>query len=212
LEKQLLKEIRAGRREASEQLVRANYAAVYRFLVHCTQDADLAEDLTQETFGSAWRKIGDFDGKVKVGTWLHKIAYHKLLDAWRSRHRSKLLAANLALHRGEPERPSPIDELAADERALCLAETVQALDETERLFIVLHYFQGLSYRQMATVLGEPVGSIKWRTSRALLRLKELLAANTDHENPARKTTREGDCRTAGGRASKPATAGGAGRA
>lgn len=197
-EKHLREGIRAGRREACEQFVRANYAAVYRFLVHLTRDASLSEDLTQETFASAWQKIGDFEGKARLATWLHQIAYRKLLNVWRSRQRRAVLAMHLALHRSDAEQPSPADALMANERSRRLSGAVQSLREAERLLIVLHYFQGLSYHEMATVLGEAVGTLKWRTSRALTQLKELLSANIDHENATNRTMQKGDVRIVGG--------------
>ena len=55
--------------------------SVYRFLVHLTRDEPRAEDLTQETFAAAWRGIGSFAGRSGLGTWLHRIAYGKFIDA-----------------------------------------------------------------------------------------------------------------------------------
>jgi RNA polymerase sigma-70 factor (ECF subfamily) len=197
-EKQLLKRIRAGRSAACEQFVQENYATVYRFLLYLTQDVSLAEDLTQETFASAWRKIGEFDGKARLGTWLHQIAYRKVVDFWRSRRRHAVVATYLALHHDELVQADPATQLAAAERARQLSDAVRGLEDAERLLIVLHYFQALSFQEMADVLDEPVGTVKWRTSRALARLKELLMAKNNHEDAAGTTKRMDDVRLAGG--------------
>lgn len=208
-QQELLRQIRAGRREACEQFVRGHYAGVYRFLVHATRDASLAEDLTQETFAAAWRTIDGFEGKASLATWLHRIAYTKLLNAWRSRRRRSAGVARLAVLRDGEAYPSPSEGLVDDERSRRLYQAVQSLAEGPRLLIALHYFQELSFRDMADVLDEPVGTVKWRTSRALAQLKELLTATIDHERPPRESMEERDARSAGDGAAKAAPAGGA---
>ena len=94
-ERDLLDGIRAGRRDACARLIHEHYAAIYRFLLHLVRDAAEAEDLTQETFVSAWRKIAAFEGRSALGTWLHRIAYGKFVDARRAGRRSAALAERL---------------------------------------------------------------------------------------------------------------------
>ena len=88
-DQRLLRHLRAGRPEACAELVHAHYKIVYRFLVHLTRDIHRAEDLTQDTFAAAWAKIGTFQGRATVATWLHRIAYTKFIDAQRAERRSK---------------------------------------------------------------------------------------------------------------------------
>ena len=80
-DQRLVNDLRAGRRDACAELVRAHYQAVYRFLVHLTRDVHRAEDLTQETFAAAWEKRATFEGRSTPATWLHRIAYTKFIDA-----------------------------------------------------------------------------------------------------------------------------------
>ncbi|MGH7140292.1 MAG: RNA polymerase sigma factor, partial [Pirellulales bacterium] len=61
-------DLRDGRPEVCAELVRANYQAVYRFLVHLTRDVHRAEDLTQETFATAWERIASFEGRAAPST------------------------------------------------------------------------------------------------------------------------------------------------
>lgn len=173
-ERELIEQARGGCPEACAQLIRANHAAVYGVLMHLTRDPELAEDLTQETFVTAWAKIGDFRGRASFGTWLHRIAYGKFVDARRDAGRRRARAERLADQWTEPPRPGPLAELMADERSRCVYQAVQKLDEADRTVVVLHYFQELSYREMACVLGEPVGTVKWRTSQALQALRASL--------------------------------------
>lgn len=164
-------DLRAGRPEACAELVRANYQAVYRFLVHLTRDVHRAEDLTQETFASAWQRIASFEGRAAPSTWLHRIAYTKFIDAERSQRRA---AALLERCPSRADLPDPLDIALAGDEVRRLHEALDELDAADRAPLVLHYLQGLSYREMAVVLDEPVGTVKWRTSEALGRLRTRL--------------------------------------
>ena len=211
-QRELVRRIQAGSREASERFVRGHYAAVYRFLVHATADVALAEDLAQETFAAAWRRIGSFEGKASLATWLHRIAYRKLVNAWRGRRRRDASVARLALPRDNETDASPLEWLLGDEQGRQVYEAVQSLEEGARVLIALHYFQGLSFREMAEVLEEPVGTVKWKTSRALARLKASLTGTIDYDSASEKPVEGPDARIAGSEAAGPAAAANSGEA
>ena len=183
-DRELLEGIRAGRREACARLIHEHYPAIYRFLLHLARDAAEAEDLTQETFAAAWEKIAAFEGRSALCTWLHRIAYGKFVDARRAGRRSAALAERL--RRREPAAaPCPVEAAVRDDEARRLYAALQRVDAPDRVLLVLHYLQGLSYREMADVTGEPAGTLKWRTSLALDRMRTLLAAEeSDVPSPA----------------------------
>jgi RNA polymerase sigma-70 factor, ECF subfamily len=172
-EQALLSELRSGRPGACAELISLHYQKVYRMLVHLTGDVHQAEDLTQETFVSAWEKIGAFQGRATLATWLYRIAYTKFIDGRRSQQRTtgmlKRLASPVA------RLPDPLETVMADDQAGQLYRALNELDASERTVLVLHYLQGLSYRDMAAVLEEPIGTLKWRTSEALDRLRTVLS-------------------------------------
>ena len=174
-EGRLLSRLRAGDPKACEEFVRTYYGAVYRFLLHLGGGTHQAEDLTQEVFASAWAGLAGFEGRGSLGTWLHRIAYGKFIDAVRRLKRDAAVVERLQ-QRGadQPNGRALLDQLVAEERARSLYGAVRQLDQPEQVVIVLHYLQGLSFREMAGVLDEPVGTVKWRTSQALRRLKALL--------------------------------------
>ena len=185
-EQRLLSHLRAGRPGACAELVRAHYRTVYRFLVHLTGDVHQAEDLTQETFATAWEKIAAFQGRATLGTWLHRIAYTKFVDARRAERRAARVRERLP---GPPAAPNdPCDTAMAGDEARRLYRALDRLDTPERTLLVLHYLQGLSYRAMASVLDEPTGTVKWRTAEALQRLRALLGDEVPDHAP--RTTSE----------------------
>jgi RNA polymerase sigma-70 factor (ECF subfamily) len=171
-DRRLLKSLRSGRLEAYAAFVQGHYQSVYRFLLHMSGDVHCAEDLTQETFTTAWERIDTFHGRSTLATWVHRIAYTKFIDGKRTerrgatireRHSSSLVAAD-----------DPLETAMAVDDARRLHQALDELDTAERVALVLHYFQGLSYREMAAVLDEPTGTVKWRTSEALYALRILL--------------------------------------
>ena len=177
-DRELLEGVRAGRPEACARLIHEHYGAVYRFLFHLTRHGAEAEDLTQETFAAAWEKVAAFEGRSALGTWLHRIAYGKFVDARRAGRRSAALAERLRT-REVPAPPCPQAGAENDDEARRLYGVLDRIDPAERVLLVLHYFQGLSYREMADVTGEPAGTVKWRTSLALGRVRALLTENSD---------------------------------
>jgi RNA polymerase sigma-70 factor (ECF subfamily) len=187
-DQRLLRNLRAGRLEACAELVRDHYQAVYRFLAHLTRNVDQAEDLTQETFATAWQKIATFQGRASLATWLHRIAYAKFIDA----HRAERRTAGMIERFTSPilAVADPLDTLIAGDEAQRLYQALHRLEAPERALLVLHYLQGLSYREMASVLDEPAGTVKWRTAEALNRLRAMLCDEVP-DRASRKTSEPG---------------------
>jgi RNA polymerase sigma-70 factor (ECF subfamily) len=177
-----LKSLRAGCSHAAAELIRAHYQAVYRFLLHLTRDIPRAEDLTQETFVAAWEGIATFQGRSTLATWLHRIAYTKFIDSQRSKRRAATLYERVESMASAPV--DPLETAMAVDEAQRLYRALDELDSADRTRLVLHYLQGLSYREMASVLEEPSGTVKWRTREALKCLRRLLADEvSDHAIP-----------------------------
>ncbi len=172
-DKHLADRIAAGDREACVHLIRLHQAAIYRFLVHLAGDAHRAEDLAQETFAAAWVGIRTFRGGSSLATWLHRIAYRKFVDAHRRRPRAAFEPAEGIDDLRSPS-PDPLDAVLAAEQSRRLYQALAKLEGLERDVLVLHYLQGLSLAEMAGILDEPVGTVKWRTHQALAKLKALL--------------------------------------
>jgi len=144
-------------------------------MAYLTRDTSLAEELTQETFASAWANIDSFRSRASLGTWLHRIAYRKFIDSTRRQKRDAALTGSLEPQNDiAPESSDPLHRLTADENYRLLYQAMRMLKSPEYTVLVLHYIQGLSFRQVAKVLDRPVGTVKWQTSRALKNLKSFL--------------------------------------
>ena len=137
-----------------------------------TRDVHRAEDLTQETFTTAWERIATFEGRSTLATWLHRIAYTKFIDGQRTERRDATIRERHSSSSLAPD--DPLETAMAVDDARRLHRALDELDSADRAVLVLHYLQGLSYREMAAVLDEPTGTVKWRTSEALNGLRILL--------------------------------------
>jgi RNA polymerase sigma-70 factor (ECF subfamily) len=169
-ERRILKTLREGRREAYEDVIEANYASIYRLLLFLTHNAGRAEDLTQEVFASAWAALQGFRGAATLKTWLRRIAYNLFVDTQRRRQREESLGGRW--HEGQPGADAdPLARIMMDEHLGRMYRAMDELEDEERVVLLLHYLDGLSYREMAQVLHKPAGTLKWMTHQALERLR-----------------------------------------
>jgi RNA polymerase sigma-70 factor (ECF subfamily) len=90
--------------------------------------------------------------------------------------------------RAQTQAADPLAGIVADEQARTLYAALDRLDAPDRQVLAMHYLVGLSYRQIAEVTGEPAGTVKWRTSAALTRLRTMLESEANDELERRPTT------------------------
>jgi RNA polymerase sigma-70 factor, ECF subfamily len=124
-------------------------------------DQAAAEDATQEVFVRLSNKLGQFRGEAKLTTWLHRVTVNICRDELRRRRRAQRLL---------PE-PAAQSEFSARRE---LHEALESLPEALRAPILLRYFEGLSYDEIADALGCPSGTVATRLHRGLKRLEKYL--------------------------------------
>lgn len=177
-ERRILEALREGRREAYENVIEGHYASIYRLLLFLTRDAHVAEDMTQEVFASAWDAIHSFRGDASIKTWLRRIAYNLFLDAQRRRKRNEARAGEVGI--GDPaEAADPLSRIMADEHLARMHRAMDDLCGEDRAVLLLHYLDGLSYREMARVLHRPAGTLKWMTHEALETLRRRVIGKAE---------------------------------
>jgi RNA polymerase sigma-70 factor (ECF subfamily) len=179
-DEQLLACFAAGRREALEELFRRYrapaYRVAYRLLGH---EAD-ALDAVQEGFVKALTHLDGFRGQSSFKTWLLRVVSNAALDLGRQRGRRETVS--LPGGDGDGGGPSVPGEPTrglerADLRRL-LNEALAALPEAQRRTFVLHADAGLSYREVAGVLGISIGTVMSRLYYARQKLRAFLAERT----------------------------------
>jgi RNA polymerase sigma-70 factor (ECF subfamily) len=192
----LVSEIAAGSEDALGMLYDRYVDAVYAAASRLTTDRQIAEEVVQETFLALWNRAELFDPAVgSLAAWLHTIARNRTVDRLRSAGRRPSLVPFSATA-GEDEQdsaaldrlvaagtivggaglgPGPEGELAATELRHVIRDALDELPDVERTAIVLAYREELSQSEIAERLGWPLGTVKTRTRRALLRLRGALA-------------------------------------
>ena len=153
------------------ELVRRYQSPVRAFLLRMTRgDAHLADDLAQETFLKAWRKLSTFRGTAKLSTWLFGIAVNEIRSAARKRKELSLEEMDVA----PPEASSPAASAGSHLR-LDLTEAMKVLSSSERAAVLLCCQNGLSHEEAALVLECPLGTVKTNVLRGREKLKRQLS-------------------------------------
>ncbi len=163
-EAQLLNRAVAGEREAFGRLVANYWPGVFRWLLACTAESAVAEDLAQEVFLKAWSKLrnGQFVCD-HFRAWLYRIAANALTD-WRRRRRIQRRHAQQTVP--PPAEAEPSTSLAARELRQHLWQAVRELPLTYRMPLLLRAQEQLSFREIAERLGITEETARWRVFRA----------------------------------------------
>jgi RNA polymerase sigma-70 factor (ECF subfamily) len=164
---------RAGNRDAFGDLVLLNQRPVFRAALAALGSREDAEDATQEAFVVAWQKLPGFRGDATFRTWLLTIAWRKALD--RRRHRQSWWRRTVTPRFPDDQDPldDAVDGEANPERAAVARDlAVRARAEILRLSpklrdtLLLATTGEHTYEQIASMLGVPLGTVKWRVAEA----------------------------------------------
>jgi RNA polymerase sigma-70 factor, ECF subfamily len=187
LDEELLALFRQGTAEAFGALVRRYEGELYGYLRRYLGDKDLADDVFQNTFLQLYTKIGQYEPGRPVRPWLYAIATNQAIDALRrqNRHQTvRLTTENDAAGDGdvlqlltllESRDPGPVEVLQNEERKALIRATVENLPDFLRQVVILAYYQGLKYKDIADIMSIPVGTVKSRLHTALCKLAEAWA-------------------------------------
>jgi RNA polymerase sigma-70 factor (ECF subfamily) len=160
---------------------------VYSFALRIVGDPSLAEELLQEVFFRAWQQGGAFRAsRGSFITWLLSITHNLAIDELRKRRRRPQRADNNTTEEAEQLLPEMPDESQDVEEEVWLsslrdriADALASLPPAQREAIELAYFQGLTQREIAERLGEPLGTIKTRMRLGMQKLREQLSHELD---------------------------------
>lgn len=165
-ERRWLKGIRNGDRHIAEEMVERTYNSVYASLYRlCGGNADLAADLTQDSYRKAWEAIAEFDGRAKFSTWLYRIAYTTFLNHVRRPNRINAFKDPEKMPLPDP-RPGAEEALERSQDEERLREAVMELPDDLRFTVTAHFWGALSVTEIATVEGITTVAIRKRLKKA----------------------------------------------
>ena len=176
-ERRLVAAARAGDQAAFEALVLKYQDRIYRLIQRLVRGSDVVDDLAQEVFIRAYRSLGDFKGESSLYTWLYKIALNLCRNTYRTRSRQPVHEELDESHGSaglEDRGGTPEDEILRMEFWEHLRRGLDELPAEQREAVVFCDLEGMSYEEMASVMGVPIGTVRSRLHRARLELHELL--------------------------------------
>jgi RNA polymerase sigma-70 factor (ECF subfamily) len=179
----LLARASAGDGHAWHEIVELYLPRVFGLIRVQCGDPELAEEITQSTFCTIAAKITSYTEVGRFESWLFRIAMNRLKDEMRRRKRQARPMEDQALvglagasEQDDAERADP-DQLRA------LREAMTQLSDADQHIIHLRHSAGLSFREIAEVLDQPLGTVLARQHRALKKLRELMEQPHDPNPP-----------------------------
>lgn len=166
----LVRRASSGDRGAFDALYRLHVERVYAVCLRMVADEAHAEQLTQDAFVLAWRRIGTFRGESAFASWLHRLAVNVVLENSRKERRR---AARVEFH-PDLERLGNAAVRLDTERRLALERAIASLPPGARTVVVLHDVEGYTHAEIAGMMGTAIGTTKAQLHRARRLLRERL--------------------------------------
>ena len=171
----LMAQLARGEREYLEPLVRRYASPLLTFIRRMIGDRHRSEELFQEIFLAVWTKREQYQFPRSFRAWLFGIAVNKCRADYRSQPACRIVSLN-----DDPPRfalapdPSPADALIATETAELVATAVARLPEQQRATVVLRVWNGLSYAEIAEVVGRSEATVRSNMHHGLAALRKFL--------------------------------------
>jgi len=188
-----LAKVAAGDADAFAILVESHQERLLRLCERLLGDAEEARDAAQDVFLKAYRKAADARPQGQVYTWLYRIAVNHCLNKLRRRKLVRFLRWEDPEERDLPAfnppdgAADPAATLEARRRWQATRQAIARLPENQRTVLVLVRFEGMSYKQVAEVLGITEGAVESRLVRAMRRLEATQEKTSSRVSPAEGT-------------------------
>jgi RNA polymerase sigma-70 factor (ECF subfamily) len=180
IDERLIEACRQGDREAFRLLFETYKDRVFSIAVYSFNgDENAASDVAQQVFLKLMTAIGQFRGDSTFTTWLYRLVVNACIDERRKRRRFLPLGESVAMSRIEGRRPQE-QHFARVEIADSVKSAISTLRPKLRLPILLKYMEGLSYEEIATVLGCSKGTVASRLNRGHKELARRLSHLREH--------------------------------
>lgn len=171
-EHEIVRAAQSGDDEAFRILVERHHTRIYNLLIGMVHQADIADELTQETFVKAWRSLRGFRMRSSFWTWIYRIAYRIGVDYIRSMRGCPIALMEDAV--ADSWNDGPFKAVEARDLRTALWEALSALTLQQRTAIILYFFHGLSYKEIAKVMQRQLGTVRTDLHRGKQQLRIIL--------------------------------------
>lgn len=170
-ESNLVERAQSGDREAFGELVLRYREGVVNVVYRMSGDADLAEDIAQEAFIRAWKKLPSYRPNAPFRNWVYRIATNAALDNLRQAKRTEDIGKADLVNAGQGIE----ENLEKKETAVLVQQAVLDLPLASRTVLILREYQGLSYQEISAALEIPLGTVMSRLNYARNAIKKSLS-------------------------------------
>ena len=181
----LVRRVAGGDVDAFEQIYRRYRVRIAHFAARMTRRSDIVEEVVNDTMVVVWQKAGRYRGLSRLSTWILGIAYRITLKRLRQSARRVRAEAELPHEAPRCDVEEPEALLSRRERQERIRQAMLQLSPKHRAVIELTFFEGLSYREIAEVVGCPHNTVKTRMFHARRNLQRVLEADAS-ANPVRR--------------------------
>lgn len=184
-DERLLREYLQGKEGSFELLVRRHSRELYQFVLRFTGDSVTADDVVQDAFLQVHNSAESFDPSRRFKPWLFTIAANKARDSLRRRNRRREVPFDATIGGQESEsggkfldmlatdeESTPLEELQADENRQLVRQIVESMPENLSEVLILGYYHRFPYKEIAEIIGIPLGTVKSRLHAAILAFGE----------------------------------------
>lgn len=158
-----------GDMSALETLYNSMYREIYGYLLSMLGNQHIAEDLAQDTFIRVYKYAPKFVPEGYGKSWVYKIAVRLALTYFKNNSKHN---AELSEH-----IPSVTNSEEQVVNSQVVAEAMQKISDEERQIISLHALSGFTLAEIADILNKPLGTVKWKHSQAIKKLRSILGDN-----------------------------------
>jgi RNA polymerase sigma-70 factor (ECF subfamily) len=185
--KELIEGCQRGDPEAFRALFEKHKDRVYSIALRYSGDAAVAQDIAQDTFLKLFSTVASFRGDSSFESWLYRMVVNSCFDQKRKTRRFTPLLDEILTMLRTPD-VSALDQVLRSEMSTHVKSVVESLAPDQRMVIVLRYTEGLSYDEIAEILGCAVGTIASRLNRAHKVLERRLSRLAETTARVRRTS------------------------
>lgn len=169
----LIRSLQAGKIDAFDALFAKHSKRLYVYVLTMIRDRAMAEEIVQDCFLELIRHANTIKPSMGVGAWLTRVARNRVVDVIRQREYEASRIVSMEVYPDTVNLAgavTPRDEAIAHEKEQMVLKALNILPYAEREVIVMRYYSGLKFQEIARVLRRPLGTILWQARKALEKL------------------------------------------
>lgn len=182
-DEQLVSLYAEGKNEAFDVLIERHKSKLYAYIYHAVKDADIANDIFQETFVKAIMTInqGRYVENGKFSAWITRIAHNLIIDVFRQDKSENLQSCDLedvdVLNRKELSEDTIEDEIITRQIHADIRKLVKALPESQQEVLLMRYYKNMSFKEIADETNVSINTALGRMRYAILNMRRIAEEN-----------------------------------